>query len=1829
MKMNKTLKRIVAGFTGIAMSAVILLSETMTNVIDVQATTKVFDKITTTYGVDSGKKILSILEIVDSTAEPYEFTNSGPNVNVTINTKAELGYFMPMSAQAGFANYNSDGSNNSPKEIWKASRALKYGDGSPDETTYANMMYQFYQYGLVKPEGSDNGWSTKIGEYPIYANNMVFSSYTHASKGNWKKMTHHYVLGVYSYPEYDASGNPIYITRQKDENGNYVMQDGKYVYIPDCFYQMDLTKYALNDNHEICELVSVSDNSVSDNSVSDNTPDYELPSQGDTGTTAGDIIEIDGQKYDRVPITDVVQTSLGLPVSASKGALITYVEDGSGNLRFAATEGSTSLKQYYGDSDITPLYYNAVSDNVKYNNGGWFTEFVLGSNEKYSSTDLVYDVKKAGDVTVDDIKNHDLIYISGTAEVYANSNSDISADVMLAIYNQEINYHKAVMMDFALYDADSNSNISKLCALLWQQSQSDLYSGDVEKAQEAKDKGESYTRLFTDSEIMLDGKKTTIHEITDSSRLTNAIIRDLKGSIESRCNGNFVTGNVYVYNHHKSDFVNPKSQVDALDNFANGDFNTAYTDSIVHGSKNSSGEYEGGGFVAVYDSIVSTNKASMDGSMPLLVTPAVVIQYILVSDGAPLTAMKATLKVLEIEPANTYLYNTGRGSKEYAELTDDDKAPANWKKVKDNRDAFIENYLSSFYEKKAKYISFESMSVAEFNARSEDLVETYDIIYIGDEIQYHDSLNNTIIYETNFDPTAGKNQDNVTCILKNDNAGSRSSYVWDATAKQYGTTKTVNGTTVSVPNTVPITDFCDDNMDGNIYYNIGDYLQSGNHKTINNHWENTLYGFLQDQDFNKHYKEVGGATVDNNVDVKLRYSGRDITSNKRDKLNDFLDSGSLVIVGPRMLGSRGTAKNTIVNPTATAGFGEDGDHGAVDNSSNLYEFLMNGLGYRFNQSTGAYENATTGTDGVAVAYPVKANLVSSSDILRGFVPKESLDVYVAAEKLSMVMTEKPVEYGYTSDSDGVIQNVDYLKTKDANGKQILRYQFTIESNALEGTVDTSEYYYPTLYIDINNDGKFSKTTEAIADALVVNGTTGSEAAKDESGRYILYAGVSYTMTRNISDDFSGLINWKLDIQSATSKNIHVSEHGYTAVQGRVKEIDILQITKDSGSNLGLETQLNDSSKEWYKYLNNVPGYELHIDTVTVSNFQTSFQTKYNQYVQDVRAYNQLPENATKQKDLLSADKYALDIYFAEYKVDSTAQAGVDMLVCGFGDDITCFTNNNAVSAVKAFIEAGNPVLMAHDYLKYTASSPQTRALRQLIGMDKYGVTQNVEVTFEGTGAAKKVKDATYTNRWLYEGSDATVNESTKGVTYLHGKENSVYQRGTDTDQFKVIEYMNSKYGKEVAYYPGSARSKITTDNQGYSNMVLDWYRFFGEGWIKRNAATKGKDSVLKNPWGNNFGTSDFRSYTVEQINNGQITTYPYLIPENFKVSTTHSQYFELDLSTDADLDGESDTVVWYALGENDGNDAGSNLYSDTKGGSLNPANGYYIYNKGNVTYTGAGHSSLSSAPNEEKMLFVNTLLAAYERTNQLPSVGFYDSLDGAASPITTVVVPYDGNITDPDLNEGDTTVDSSVLKNTAGEYKYQFVDGNDASVTSGGTMVYYRVNDDNFVRGTKEVNVKYYMDVKDLQIGETYTLPKAVSYTVGDQTRTVSSLKVETITVDGKALAVVDVTPLMRTYKTNGTAVSNETMSLYDKEVKQDDGTTKNELWVRGIESGKAYGIYLPMNQLDERAYFNLYVRANTTITTISTSGEEDVKTSEEDGFDCLNVTKADLLNLD
>nr|WP_295681735.1 DUF5057 domain-containing protein [uncultured Lachnoclostridium sp.] len=158
---------------------------------------------------------------------------------------------------------------------------------------------------------------------------------------------------------------------------------------------------------------------------------------------------------------------------------------------------------------------------------------------------------------------------------------------------------------------------------------------------------------------------------------------------------------------------------------------------------------------------------------------------------------------------------------------------------------------------------------------------------------------------------------------------------------------------------------------------------------------------------------------------------------------------------------------------------------------------------------------------------------------------------------------------------------------------------------------------------------------------------------------------------------------------------------------------------------------------------------------------------------------------------------------------------------------------------------------------------------------------------------------------------------------------------------------------------------------------------------------------------------DLRELTtkyVTKVNDGQITSYPYAIDETVMVAPTHHQYFQLDMEN-------PDIVVWYCL-KTDLNNTSREAYEKN-----DVRNGYYIYSKGNITYSGAGHmlnaALFGEMPDMEVKLFVNTIVAAYRSTPAVSKI-IINNEDKTSSDgiVDYLYVDYDTSNTENAIGNG-------------------------------------------------------------------------------------------------------------------------------------------------------------------------------------------------------------------
>lgn len=194
-------------------------------------------------------------------------------------------------------------------------------------------------------------------------------------------------------------------------------------------------------------------------------------------------------------------------------------------------------------------------------------------------------------------------------------------------------------------------------------------------------------------------------------------------------------------------------------------------------------------------------------------------------------------------------------------------------------------------------------------------------------------------------------------------------------------------------------------------------------------------------------------------------------------------------------------------------------------------------------------------------------------------------------------------------------------------------------------------------------------------------------------------------------------------------------------------------------------------------------------------------------------------------------------------------------------------------------------------------------------------------------------------------------------------------------------------------------------------------------WIKNFQKTTGQTGAYTNM---GLGAPN-PSTRTKIVNSGLLTQFPFdlsLKPGNTngyvgQIARTHDQYYMLDLE-------DPNIVPWYNIVSEDADAATYKRDSDDS------YDHYYTYSKGNVTYSGTGHTN-TNFPEWEQKLFVNTMFRAFIGSNHAPSV--------------TVISPTAAETTKPsylkdlvfsyqvdDLDLQDPTVYSSVRFKVNGQY---------------------------------------------------------------------------------------------------------------------------------------------------------------------------------------------------
>ena len=834
------------------------------------------------------------------------------------------------------------------------------------------------------------------------------------------------------------------------------------------------------------------------------------------------------------------------------------------------------------------------------------------------------------------------------------------------------------------------------------------------------------------------------------------------------------------------------------------------------------------------------------------------------------------------------------------------------------------------------------------------------------------------------------------------------------------------------------TKYNDTTMNGLIYSHVGDYYDYSGESYNDQHR-------LQDASLN--HKINDNSEDKNNKSTTYRGPGNDMNSTKYKELLQYVQAGYPVVIADVFLND---AKNAASTNT-------------MDKNSYFYQFV---------QQIVSAKDATTGE----YLYWQK-NVFAESQLLEASSDLEERQRrfcnYLNLSKLSVdwvtnISGERPYPEELSYGDNQNDPNQTYLSAID--GKYQLQYIFTLD-NRVASSVTAS--YDCKLFVDKNSDGRFlgsdaignnSNNSEELTgiNVYIRNGDAWNKVEpinNNGSAHYELRTGNVYKVMRQLPDDYVGVIPWKIVFYDNADPLVRTARSGYTAVQvqGERKKIRILQLKSDNGNNWDLANDGN-----FKTYISNLKDWDVQVDSVSVIELLRDRLHIYNISDTDIENCYVKSYEYFQTYDMLIlgfADSYRFGYDYRWYDVSESQKDGHTNL---YTDKLSGARKNLAVGrAVRDYIESGRSVLFTHDTTSYINDMYSRRQYN-----DNGTAESNDNGWYWGYEFNKTIRASVGLDRYgeLKEYYQQMVDWAPNDTEKQH------YQKYLDT--LKTYQYdtlkipntdidLNQKEGLTKYTVVRFLRKQLDSlqGNQSYkgslfpvNNELLYKAGFKGKywdaGWNKASYMMKG-DYCLE-------GASP-PALKATQVNEGQITQYPYLISKDeikeinqrksLKVSSTHYQWLQPNMELDRDGDGRSDIVVWYCLSDiYDSNVQSTNIYSICPNDVVN---NYYIYTMGNVTYSGAGHSR----PDEgaEMKLFVNTIIAAYNAGVSAPRISFRDDNGYDMESIYVISDPANNTI----LKAAD--------------------QGNIRSTEAGDVVsVKFVAEDDNILSGNPQICVEFY-----------------------------------------------------------------------------------------------------------------------------------------------------------
>lgn len=430
-------------------------------------------------------------------------------------------------------------------------------------------------------------------------------------------------------------------------------------------------------------------------------------------------------------------------------------------------------------------------------------------------------------------------------------------------------------------------------------------------------------------------------------------------------------------------------------------------------------------------------------------------------------------------------------------------------------------------------------------------------------------------------------------------------------------------------------------------------------------------------------------------------------------------------------------------------------------------------------------------------------------------------------------------------------------------------------------------------------------------------------------------GATVTLKRNLNASYNGALSWKLEVTKlGTDDVIKSAQTGYNTIRNTTvgkKMVKVLQIVSDAYTG---KTDF-DGNKTYYGSTDWAGTYGLTLDlTGSFQDYANSQLTDYQLDIKKIRL-----------KEFCDSPDFTNPEW-----LEST----YDILIFGFADSYIDYNmTEKAAYAIQKYIDDGHSVMFTHDLTfatnteSFYKTKPQDKAESAYVGLERH----------TGFYFTQYFRNTMGMNRFgVYPISPSRNRDSSLSKSVTQQVRNTIDSGKAKGNYDKTALGTNGFTYSALMQYANMPRNGTAAKGKPYIGPYKELYM----------------NTYSNNGNFKNVAKTGYETNKVSQVNEGQITKYPidlqarYGSTKNPSVATTHGQYYQLNME-------DPDVVVWYTL---DGGwyEASPNDVS----------NNYYIYNKGNITYSGVGHRA--SMTDFEKDLFINTIIASLRAGVEGPQV---------------------------------------------------------------------------------------------------------------------------------------------------------------------------------------------------------------------------------------------------